>query len=108
MNFTALVHVALPQVASIAVFILACRAYLRHRSFGFLLLVFGFGLGALAAASSLLAFCGGPALLAALEPEVPGLRLVMTFGPVLVFLFGFLLLGNGGAAPKNKSTSAKK
>ena len=103
MNTSALIHGALPQVASILVFILACRAYLQHRSFGFLLLVCGFGLGALVAASSLIAYCGSPALLA--ELQVPGLWIVTTFGPALFFLFGFLLLGKSGAVSASKGKS---
>ncbi len=109
MNTTSFVQVALPQVAAIAVFILACRAYLQHRSFGFLLLVFGFGIGALLATSSLLAFCGGPALFAELQAQVPGLWIATTFGPALCFVLGFLLLGKGSsaAAPRSKSSSSK-
>ena len=107
MNTSAFVHGALPQVASILVFILACRAYLQHRSFGFLLLVFGFGIGALLATSSLLAFFGGPALLAEVQTQVPGFWIATTFGAALCFLLGFLLLGKSAAAPKSKSSSAK-
>lgn len=108
MNTSALVHVALPQVAAIVVFILACRAYLQHRSFGFLLLVFGFGIGALLAASGLIVFCGGPSLLGELQAQVPGLGLATTYGPVVLYLFGFLLLGKGAPAAKTKSKSAAK
>lgn len=107
MNTSALVHVALPQVATIAVFILACRAYLQHRSFGFLLLVFGFGIGALLATSSLITFFGGPSLIAELVAQVPSLWIVITFGATLCFLLGFFLLGKSAAAPKSKSSSAK-
>ncbi|MBK8474770.1 MAG: hypothetical protein IPL39_00260 [Opitutaceae bacterium] len=109
MNTSALIHVALPQAVSIAVFILACRAYLQHRSFGFLLLVFGFGIGALLATSSLITFFGGPALLAELQAQVPGLWIATTFGATLCFLLGFLLLGKGStaAAPRSKGSSAK-
>ncbi|MFT3830876.1 MAG: hypothetical protein QM691_14330 [Opitutaceae bacterium] len=109
MNTSALLHSALPQAASIVVFILACRAYLQHRSFGFLLLALGFGLGALLAGSALVASFGGPSLLAEVGAQVPGLWIATTYGPAVSFLFGFLLLGKGKAvaAPKSKSSSAK-
>lgn len=107
MNTTALVHTVLPQVASLAVFVLACRAYLQQRGFGFLLLVFGFGLAAVVAASSLVAFFGGPLFLSQLEAQVPALWIVTAYGSPLLFLFGFLLLGKGAAAaaPKSKTKS---
>ena len=109
MNTQALLHGTLPQVASIVVFILACRAYLQHRSFGLLLLAFGFGLGALLAGAALIASLGGPSLLAELGAAVPGFWIATTYGPVLSFLLGFLLLGNGkSAAPaKSKGSAAK-
>ena len=105
MNTSALVHSALPQVASILVFILACRAYLQHRSFGFLLLVFGFGIGALLAASSLVTYCGGPSLVVEVAGQVPGFWIVTTFGAAVCFLLGFLLLGKSGASSASKGKS---
>ena len=112
MNTSALVHSALPQVASILVFILACRAYLQHRSFGFLLLVFGFGIGALLSVSSLVSDCGGPSLVAEVAAQVPGFWIATTYGAAACFLLGFLLLGNGGGGgskskSKSKSSSDK-
>ncbi|HLP02506.1 MAG TPA: hypothetical protein VK163_10825 [Opitutaceae bacterium] len=109
MNTSALLHGAMPQVASIIVFILACRAYLQQRSFGFLLLACGFGIGAVLAASALIASFGGPSLMAELGAQVPGFWIATTYGPAVSFLLGFLLLGKGkaAAAPKSKSSSAK-
>ncbi|HLP09546.1 MAG TPA: hypothetical protein VK178_15390 [Opitutaceae bacterium] len=109
MNTSALLHGALPHVASIIVFILACRAYLQQRSFGFLLLACGFGIGAVLAASALITHFGGPSLVVELGMSVPGLWIATLYGPALLFLFGFLLLGKGksAAAPKSKSSSAK-
>jgi hypothetical protein len=109
MNTSALIHGALPQIASIVVFILACRAYLQQRSLGFLLLACGFGIGALLAVSALITHFGGPSLVVELGMSVPGLWVVTMYGPVLSFLFGFLLLGKGKAAsaPKSKSSAGK-
>jgi hypothetical protein len=110
MTTSSLVHGALPQVASILVFILACRAYLKQRSFGFLLLVFGFGIGALLATSSLVTVCGGPSLVAEVAAQVPGFWIATTYGAAGCFLLGFLLLGKGGgSSSKGKSKgSAEK
>ena len=106
MNTSALVHSALPQVASILVFILACRAYLKQRSFGFLLLVFGFGIVALLAGSSLVTVWGGPSL-ATEAAQVPGFWIATTYGPSVCFLLGLLLLGKGGgSSAKGKSKGA--
>ena len=105
MNTNAIIHGALPQAASILVFILACRAYLKQRSFGFLLLVFGFGIGALLSVSSLVTFCGGPSLVAEVAAEVPGFWIATTYGAAVCFLLGFLLLGKGGGGSKSKSKS---
>ena len=106
MTTSALVHGALPHAASILVFILACRAYLKQRSFGFLLLVFGFGIAALLAGSSLVTVCGGPSL-AAEAAQVPGFWIATTYGPSVCFLLGFLLLGKGGgSSAKGKSKGA--
>jgi len=107
---SALIHSALPHAASILVFILACRAYLKQRSFGFLLLVFGFGIAALLATSSLVTVCGGPSLVAAVAAQVPGFWIVTIYGAVVCFLLGFLLLGKGGgssAKGKSKGSSDK-
>lgn len=112
MTTSTLVHGVLPQTASILVFILACRAYLKQRSFGVLLLVFGFGIGALLSVSSLVTVCGGPSLVAEVAAQVPGFWIATTYGAAACFLLGFLLLGNGGGGgskskSKSKSSSDK-
>ena len=102
---SAFVHSALPHAASILVFILACRAYLKQRSFGFLLLVVGCGIGALMGVSSLVTVCGGPSLVAEVASLVPGLWIVTIYGAAACFLLGFLLLGNGGGGSASKGKS---
>jgi hypothetical protein len=102
---SAFIHSALPHAAAILVFILACRAYLKQRSFGFLLLVFGFGIAAVLATSSLVTVCGGPSLVAEVASLVPGFWIVTIYGASACFLLGFLLLGNGGGGSASKGKS---
>lgn len=98
MNTTALLNGALPHVATLVVFILAVRAYVRRRGFPFLLLVLGFGLAALLAGSALVTLCGGPSLTGLLGAHVPGLWIATTYAPPLCFALAFFLLGRNGSA----------
>ncbi len=98
MNTSALLNGALPHVATLVIFVLAVRAYVRRRGSGLLLLALGFGVAALLAASALVTLCGGPSLIGQLGGRVPGLWIATTYAPPLCFALGFFLLGRNSSA----------